>query len=473
MQNPAPQHTARKIKLKMPDAYVLLFSVALICAIATYFVPAGEFDRVTNNDITTTVPGSYHQVERSPISFVGFFSAIAEGMSNASSIIFLIMFTGGAIAVLEKTGAITGMVHTIVNKFRERQLLFILIVAAIFSVLGTTGIVVNSVIGFIPLGILVARALKWDAVLGAAVIYLGTYAGFNSTLLSPSPLGISQTIAEVPLFSGIGLRSIIYVCFVAATIIYLYLYSKRLKTERGSLLTGDWFPSKALISEDEGSENAVWTARQKWIIAVTGLCLAGFLAGTFYLKWGDKEMAGTFVFISIAAGIIGGLGGNGTAKTFLGGCQKLVYGALICGMARCISIVLDDGNILDTIVNGLASLLQGNGPIFVSVGMYLASALLHFLISSGSGESVVLIPILAPLSDLLGVTRQVTVQAVMMGEGVVNCLNPTSGVLMAILAATGIPYTKWLKFIWPLALTWFIIGLVSIIVGVLIKWGPV
>ncbi|WP_411348052.1 YfcC family protein [Paenibacillus sp. WLX2291] len=465
---PSPQ----KKRLKMPDAYVLLFLVALVCAIATYIVPSGAFDRVTNDEITTTVPGSYHTVERSPVTFVGFFSAIAEGMANAGPIIFLILFTGGAIAVLEQTGAITGMVHSIVNKFRERQFLFILIVAAIFSILGTTGIVVNSVIGFIPLGIIVARALKWDAMLGAAVIYLGTYAGFNSTLLSPSPLGISQTIAELPLFSGIGLRTVIYICFVAATIVYLASYARRLKSDKGSLLGSDWFPSKALVSDTEDSENVVWTGKQKLIILVTALCLAGFLVGTFQLGWGDKEMAGTFILIAIIAGLIGGMGGNGIAKTFIGGCQKLVYGALICGMARCISIILDDGNILDTIVNGLANLLQGHGPIFVSVGMYLVSALLHFLISSGSGESVVLIPILAPLSDLLGVTRQVTVQAVMMGEGVVNCLNPTSGVLMAILAATGIPYTRWLKFMWPLALTWFLIGLASIIVGVLIKWGP-
>ncbi|KQL52786.1 hypothetical protein AN964_04125 [Heyndrickxia shackletonii] len=463
-----------KSKFKMPDAYVLLFLVALICAIATYFVPAGEFNRVMKGTISTTIPGSYHTVAQSPVSFVNFFSSIGQGMSAASSIIFLILFTGGTIAILEKTGAINGLIYHVINKFRTRQLLFVCIVAALFSILGTTGIVVNSVIGFIPIGIIVARTLKWDAVVGAAIIYLGAYAGFNATILSPSPLGISQTIAELPMFSGMGLRIAIYVCFLIATIIYIYLYTKRLKNpNKGSVLGKDWFPSKALLSDEKTNESAVsWTIRHKLILLITALSLIGFLAGALWLKWGDIEMTGTFIFIAIAAGIIGGLKANDIASTFLQGCQRLVYGSLIVGMARCISVILENGKLLDTIVNGLAHLLQGHSPLFGAIGMYLSSAALHFLISSGTGESVVFIPILAPLSDLMHITRQVAVEAVMLGEGVVNCLNPTSGVLMGVLAASGIPYGKWLRFMAPLALIWFLIGLIFLIVGVLIHWGP-
>lgn len=464
----------QKSKFKMPDAYVLLFFVALICAIATYFVPAGEFDRVMKGTVSTTIPGSYHHVAQSPVSFVTFFSSIGQGMSAAASIIFLILFTGGTIAILEKTGAINGLIYHVINKFRTRQLLFVCIVAALFSILGTTGIVVNSVIGFIPIGIIVARTLKWDAVVGAAIIYLGAYAGFNSTILSPSPLGISQKIAELPMFSGIGLRIAIYVCFLVATIIYIYLYTKRLKNpNKGSVLGKDWFPSKALLSDEETDESAAsWTLRHKLILIITALSLIGFLAGSFWLKWSDFEMTGTFIFIAIIAGIIGGLKANEIASTFLQGCQRLVYGALIVGMARCISVILEDGKLLDTIVNGLANLLQGQSPLFGAIGMYLSSMALHFLISSGSGESVVFIPILAPLSDLMHITRQVAVEAVMLGEGVVNCLNPTSGVLMGVLAASGIPYGKWIRFMAPLAFIWFLIGLIFLIVGVLIHWGP-
>lgn len=172
----------------MPDAYVLLFMVAVVCALATYIIPAGEFDRVTKGEVTTAVPGSYHAVDQSPVGIVSFFTAIQEGMVGSSSIIFLILFTGGALAILEKTGAVGGLIHHVISRFRTKQLLFICIVGGLFSILGTTGVVVNSVIGFIPLGIIVARSLKWDAAAGAAVIYIGCYAGFNATILSPSPL---------------------------------------------------------------------------------------------------------------------------------------------------------------------------------------------------------------------------------------------------------------------------------------------
>lgn len=468
-----PPSTKKKpFRLKMPDAYVLLFMVAVFCALATYIIPAGEFDRVTKGEVTTAVPGSYHVVDQSPVGIVSFFTAIQEGMVGSSSIIFLILFTGGALAILEKTGAVGGLIHHVISRFRTKQLLFICIVGGLFSILGTTGVVVNSVIGFIPLGIIVARSLKWDAAAGAAVIYIGCYAGFNATILSPSPLGLSQKIADLPLFSGLGLRIAIYLCFVISSLIYIYLYTRKLKkSPEASILGKDWFPGKGLGSE-ANMRQASFTRRHKLILAVAGLSLLGFLYGALKLGWTDNQMAGMFIFISIAAGIIGGMKANDIAKTFINGCQSLVYGALIVGMARTISVILEQGRLLDTVVNGLASLLDGFSPVAGAVGMYVASGLLHFLISSGSGEAVVFIPILAPLADLMNITRQVAVEAVMLGEGVVNCINPTSGVLMAVLAASGIPYVKWLRFMVPLALIWFVIGLVFICIGVMTGWGP-
>lgn len=330
------------------------------------------------------------------------------------------------------------------------------------------------VIGFIPIGLIVARSLKWDAVAGAAVIYIGCYAGFNSTILSPSPLGLSQSIAELPLFSGIGLRVVIYICFLLSSIIYIYLYTRKLKKSKdASVLGTDWFPAAGMGEAGKEEDQPVpFTVRHKLILAVAGLSLVGFLYGALKLGWSDSQMAATFIFISVLAGLIGGLAANDIAKTFITGCQSLVYGALIVGMARSISVILENGKLLDTVVNALASLLDGFSPIAGAIGMYIASALLHFLISSGSGEAVVFIPILAPLADLMGITRQVAVEAVMLGEGVVNCVNPTSGVLMAVLAASGIPYVKWLRFMVPLALIWFLIGLVFIVIGVMINWGP-
>jgi uncharacterized ion transporter superfamily protein YfcC len=471
--NPRPEAAIEgkpKKVFQRPDAYVLMFMIALIAAIASYLIPAGAFKRVAKGDITTVIPGSYHTIAQTPVSFVKFFSAFPEGMIASASIIFLVLFTGGTIAVLEKTGAVNSLIHSVVDRFKTKQLLFIAAVGFLFSILGTTGIIVNSVIGFIPLGLLVARALKWDAMVGAAIIYLGTYAGFNAQILSPTPLGVSQKMAELPMFSGMGLRLVNYLAFTAVTIGYLYFYTKKLQKTNKSLLGDDWFPDKS--TENVTLEKVAINWKQKLIIAVTALLLIVYVYGAFKLGWADNEMSAVFILIAIVAGIIGGLKINEIAKTFIGGCQNLVYGALIVGMARSISVVLTDGNLLDTIVNFLANLLHGLNPVFGAIGMYVLSAFLHFFISSGTGEAVVIVPILTPVADLMHITRQVAIQAVMVGEGVVNSFNPTSGVLMGVLAASGIPYTKWVRFVIPLIAMWFVIGLIIIVIGVLTHWGP-
>ncbi len=187
---------------------------------------------------------------------------------------------------MEKTGAINGLISNVISTFRTKQPLFIAIVGSLFSILGTTGIVVNSVIGFIPIGLIVARSLKWDAVAGAAVIYIGRYAGFNATILSPSPLGLSQSIAEPLLFSGIGLRIAVYICFLLSSILYIYRYTRKLrKAKDASLLGNDWFPaagSLPQVSEPE-DKHVPFTVRHKLILAVAALSLAGFYTARLLL----------------------------------------------------------------------------------------------------------------------------------------------------------------------------------------------
>jgi uncharacterized ion transporter superfamily protein YfcC len=464
---------AQKKRRSRPDAYVLLFFILFVCAIATYFVPSGVFDRVKKGDVTITIPGSYHAVTSHPTGFLDFFTAIQTGMVQGAPIIFLIMFTSGALAILEKTGALDAAIITVINKFRNKEIFLIIIVCSLFSLLGTVGVVVNSVIAFIPLGIMIARGLKLDGIFGVALIYLGTYSGFNTSIVSPSTLGLSQRIAELPLLSGMGFRFIIYLIVVSVTIGYIYRYARKIKQDPSkSILESDWFPNSSVETQDDMNEYPVFTAKHKLILSFAGIVLLIFIICTLIFKWNENQMAGIFIFIAIGSGLIARMSANEIAKTFIQGCQRLVYGALIVGMARAVVIILDDGKLLDTIVNGLAVLLQSLPPVAGAIGMFLGSAALHFLISSGSGESAMLMPLLVPLADLLHITRQVAVEAVMLGEGFVNCINPTSGVLMGVLAASGISYGKWLKFMIPLTVIWFLLGFIFLIIGVYIHWGP-
>ncbi|PHE54374.1 hypothetical protein COF68_33445, partial [Bacillus toyonensis] len=400
-------------------------------------------------------------------------TTIQHGMVKGAPLIFLILFTSGALAVIEKSGAIDALLKSTLTRFKNRLLLLIIPVGFLFSVLGTTGILVNAVIAFIPLGLLIARELKLDPIFGVSLIYLGTFAGWNVPVFAPQTLGLSQRIAELPLFSGMGYRIIIYLAFLAATLIYIYLYARKIrKNPTKSILGPESFTSGIVVKGAEVETTVKVSLQQKLILSFAGLSLLGFIVFSQKFKWTENEMAGLFIFIAIGAGLIARMSANDIALTFIQGCKKMVYGALIVGMARAVGLILEDARILDTIVNALAQFLEPLSPMAASIGMFIGSAALHFLISSGSGEATVLMPILVPLADLLHITRQVVVQAVMLGEGVVNTINPTSGVLMGILATSGISYGKWVKFMLPLTAVWFVLSCIFIIIGVMINWGP-
>ncbi|PEK98844.1 YfcC family protein [Bacillus sp. AFS017336] len=469
------QERVEKIRrFVQPDAYVLLFFVALICAIATYILPAGGFERIRKDDITITVPGSFHFVHSNPIGFVDFFTTFQSGMVNGAPLIFLILFTGGAFAVIGKSGAIDALLKSTLTRFKNHLLLLIIPIGLIFSVLGTTGIVVNSVIAFIPLGLYIARELRLDPIFGVSLIYLGTYAGWNVPVFAPQTLGLSQRIAELPLFSGVGYRIIIYLTFLTVTILYVYFYARKIRSDPTKNILGleSFTPEITVKGAGVETNNVSVSLQQKLILLFAGLSLLGFMIFSQIFKWTENEMAGLFIFIAICAGLIARMSANDIALTFIQGCKQMVYGALIVGMARAVGLILEDAKILDTIVNALVQPLESLSPIAASIGMFIGSAALHFLISSGSGESIMLMPILIPLADLLHITRQVAVQAVMFGEGLVNTINPTSSVLMAILATSGISYGKWLKFMLPLTVVWFVLGISFIIIGMMINWGP-
>lgn len=450
--------------------YVLLFMVLLLAAIATWIIPAGEFDRVVKNGISFVVPNSLKRVPQNGIGLGAVFLAIAKGMIASAPIIFLILFTGGALAVLEKTGAVKAALGRIGAGSNAQDVSVILTVCIIFSLLGTVGVVTNSVVAFVPLGLLIARSLRLPAVFGVAFIYLGTYSGFNSAVLNPATTGISQRLAELPMFSGIGFRAVVYALFVIATMGFLIL---KVRSYRQNPLA-----PRFLIADEEAitTAPAESTTRLTWrqIAAITysTVALCTFVFGAIELHWGEVEMISMFMIIAIGSGLICRVRPTQIADEFLAGSGKLIHGALIVGLARAISTVLSNGKILDPIVNLLSEILAPLHPMLAAIGMFLSAAVMHIAISSGSGESAALIPIFAPLGDALHLTRQVTVQAVLLGEGIMNCFNPTSGVLMAVLATARIPYGQWVRFVMPLILLWGIVCVGALIVGVLIHWGP-
>lgn len=463
----------KKKDKKLPDAYVILFGILIIAALLTYIIPAGTFERQeAENGASIIVPNSYQTIEQQPVNVVDIFRSIQDGMIGGAGLIFLVLIIGGAFAVIEKTGAINAIILKTIDKTRNKEWLLIIMVAALFSVFGGLGIIVNAVIAFIPIGIILARAMKMDAIVGISIIYLGAYSGFAVGFLDPATTGFAQQIAELPLFSGLGFRLVIYATVVIATIAYILWYANRIKKDPSKgILKDKPFPRDDVKNEMENVSSEI-TKTHKLVLLALVAGIGWYVYGVFERGWGTNEMAGIFIIIAIVTSIIAKMGANEMVSEFMNGCKSVVYGALIIGMARSIVVVLEQGMVLDTVVHGMAMALEPFNSVAGAIAMFIGNGIFNLIVSSGSGQAAIVMPIMTPLADLMDIPRQVAVQAYSLGDGFTNIITPLSGVLMANLAIAGVPWTKWIKFAFPLVLIWYVIGTIFIVIGVLMNWGP-
>ncbi|WP_232824252.1 MULTISPECIES: YfcC family protein [Paraliobacillus] len=452
---------------QMPDTYVILFLVLLLGVVATYLIPSGSFEREMIDGVERVLPGTYSAVAGSNLGVMTLFNAIQMGMVQSADIIFMVLFTGGAFEIIERSGALKGAINRAVLLTRGREFWMIAIISTLFALGGAVGAVANAVIAFVVIGVIIARTLKLDPIVAVAITFGANFAGFNVGFINPYTVGIAQDIAGLPLFSGWLLRLVVFIIILSITIGYTWRYAKKIMAD----------PSKSLMGvyEDEDEVEKLedeFTIRHKLMLSFVGLGLVFFVYASTQLGWTISNMAAFFVLIGIVSGIIAGMHYNTIAITFMDGTKKLVYGALVVGLARSVIIVLEDGQVLDTIVYALSVPLENFPPILSAIGMFISNGVLNFLVNSGSGQAMISMPMLAPLADMVGVTRQVAVQAYQFGDGLTNSIFPTSGILMASLAVANVPWTKWIKFMFPLFVIWFIIAIITLSIGVLINWGP-
>lgn len=466
--------TKRK-KFAMPDAYIIMLFIMLLAALATYFLPSGEFEREKQGDITVVVPNSFHSVEGSPTGILDFFLSIQNGLVETAGIVFLVLIIGGTFAVIESTGAINASIMKAVNKTKNREYLLILFVGFLLMIGGLTGAIANAVIAFIPIGIVLAKALDLDAIAGVAMIKLTAYVGFNTSFMSPFTVLIAQDIAGLPLYSGLVFRLIMTIILFAVTIGYICWYINRVKNDpEKSLMAGDRFPNGDDVNKkaEKSDVNLKFTGNHKLILLFVAAAIVFYIFGALQYGWSLNHMAAIFIIIAAGTGLIARMSPNNVVNHFMAGAKNLVYGALIIGLARAIVIVMQNGKILDTIVHWLALAMEPFSSVFGAIAMFIGNSLFALLVSSGSGNAVVMMPILTPLSDLMEIPRQVAVAAYQLSDGFMNSITPASGVLLACLAIGKVPWTKWVKFMLPLIGAWYALSIVFLIIGVLIGWGP-
>ncbi|WP_017548174.1 YfcC family protein [Salinicoccus carnicancri] len=464
---------AGKSKSKMPDSYIILFIMLILAAIATYLVPAGSFERKEEGLVPTVIPDSFTNIESDPIGFMGFFLSIQEGMMAAASIIFLVLIIGGSFAVINATGAVDAGIMSLINKTRSKKLVLVISMATVFSIAGFLGVLHTAVIAFIPVGVIVAKAFKLDAIVGVAIVYLGAYSGYTVAGLDPITTGFGQEIAGLPVFSALWYRFIIYLMILTSSIIYIILYIRKIEKNPSKSIMGDERFANVDNSDDsEQIEKLKFTSLRKIILLFFAICMTIYTIGVFRQGWGLNEMTALFIIIGIGTAIISRMNSNKFVQEFVKGAQGMVYAALIVGLARSIVVILENGMILDTVVNTISTIVQPLPTIIGALGLYFFNLLFNLIITSGSGQAAIVMPIMAPLADIIGITRQTAVLAYNMGDGFTNTIAPTSGILMASIAVAGVSWVKWLKFMLPLLGIWIMIGGIALIIAVNINLGP-
>jgi uncharacterized ion transporter superfamily protein YfcC len=332
----------------------------------------------------------------------------------------------------------------------------------VFSLGGATIGLAEETLPFIPTLVILARRLGYDDITGASVALVGAGAGFSGAFLNPFTVVVGQRIAEVPKLSGMGYRLVVWVVITTIAIAYVLRWASRVKTDPGAGSADA--PDPHLVAP---------TRSQLAVLAVMAAGLGALVFGAMKLGWGLLELSGLFVMLAVAAGLLGGLGANGTAVKFLEGAAGIASGALVVGLARGVLVIFDDARVTDTILHGMAGVVTQLPAQITIVGIYAVQVALSYIVPSGSGQAALSLPILAPLADLVGVTRQTSVLAYQFGDGFSNIFTPTSGYFMAALDLAGVAWTRWARFMLPLQLLWLIAGLGLLFIAHAMRWGPV
>lgn len=484
-------------KFKVPNTYVIIFTVLLICAVSTWLVP-----------------GAFPQTWQ-------VFSALYTGFSQQAGIIAFVLIIGGAFWVVNSTKAVDAGIHKFIDKSRnlERYKLIrklgvgnivMVMIMLLFGLFGAVFGMSEETIAFVAVVIPLAKSLGYDEIVGVCMVYVAAHVGFAGAMLNPFTIGIAQDMARLPLFSGIEYRTLCWSILMLVTIVFVLWYANKVKRSRSIKATfvsenaesvivecqkaglSAWLCFVAIICAlsafsilygegcvvtlGQSSFNVPWllwvadalfavfsiislrNSRQMFILNILMFTIVFMVIGVMGYGWYLPEICALFLAMAIAAGISAGYSSDKIAKEFIAGAKDIFSAALIIGLAAGIIVILKDGKVIDIMLGSLADSLEDSGKTGALGIMYGIQTFINLFIPSASAKAAVTMPIMAPFSDLIGVSRQATVLAFQFGDGFTNMITPCSGVLMAVLSVAGIPYEKWFGFIWKFILTLIVLG---------------
>ncbi|OWZ84406.1 YfcC family protein [Natranaerobius trueperi] len=457
---------------RVPHVYALLFLVIIFAALLTYVVPAGTYERFEDEETGRTLvdADSFEFVDSNPSGIMDVFEAVQLGLVESADIVFFIFVVGGAFGIIRGTGAIDAGLGLAVNKFQGREKLLFPALILIFSIGGGTFGLAEETIPFIPIAVLLCRQLGYDAMVGLAIVSVGARVGFAAGLMNPFTIGVAQGIAELPMFSGLLFRIVVYLLLLIASIWYVNRYAKKVKEDPTQSYVHDLEQQSLETMDSSNIPDFNKTHGAVLITVIIGFSTMIF--GVFQHGWYINEISSIFLATGIIAGLVGSLGMNGVANKFVDGARELTLGALVVGVARGILVVMEDGQIIDTIIYSAGVTLETMPRVLAANGMFAFQWILNIFIPSGSGQAATTMPIMTPIADLADVSRQTAVLAYHYGDGFTNLITPTGGTLMASLAMANIPFERYFKWVLPLLGIWTVIGISAVTIATLIDFGP-
>ncbi len=524
---------------KVPHTYTIVFSIIVICAVLTWIIPGGEYERTTrfvnNVERTIIVDNSFHNVDSNPQTWQ-IFSALFNGFEKQAGIIIFILMLGGAFWIMNDSKAIDVGIFSFLkfakglekNKFIRKlgvNNIILTLIMLMFSAFGAIFGMSEETIAFIIIIVPLTISMGYDSITGVCIVFVAAGLGFAGAILNPFTIGIAQGLSDLPLFSGIEYRLFCWLILNIVGFTFILRYANKVHKNPKISLTykedEEWRKKgdKDIADIEYHTPISAWFV---YIITLISLCIFSYhytfttlkignvsntipaipiitglfsisgllslrksvhffilnilaytiiflIVGVMGYQWYIMEIAALFFAMGIASGISMNHSADDIVKLFLAGVKDILSAALIVGLAGGIIIILQEGKIIDTILNSLASSMQNTGKV-TSVGiMYVIQNIINVIIPSGSAKAALTMPIMAPFSDVIGLSRQATVMAFQFGDGFTNMITPTSGVLIGVLGVAKIPYEKWVRWVWPLILILVIVGFLLLIPTAIIE----
>lgn len=454
--------------LRIPHTLVLMVIMMVAALAMTWILPAGSFEMQPNEaGRMMVVPGTYEVAEDAPVLAPWhLLSVVPRAMASAADVIFFVFLIGGVLGVVRSTGAIDAAIGGMLQHFRERLALLVLASMFVFGTFSAAFGMAAEYIAFVGILVALCAALRLDSMTAVGMMVVGYGVGYGVSFMNPFTVMVAQDIAELQPLSGWWYRLLIAGPIFAIGFHHVYSYAKKVQADPSRSLVAGIASAVAPPPEDYPPMN--WARRL--VLLSLGATVVGLVLGVTLQGWWLTELAAVFLGLAVAAIVFARLRLDDAAESFIAGAAQLTATALLVGFARSISLILEDGLVLHTIVNALATPLEQVRAEFSAVGMLLLQSLLNLFVPSGSGQAFATMPIMAPIGDLVGVSRQVTVLAYQFGDGFSNMIVPTNAVLMGILGLAGIPYDRWFRFVFPLMIKLTIAAAIALMVAVWIGY---